>query len=300
MDIQLGLREVLFLAGLAVILLIIIDGVRRMRKSRQQAHQAQLDAQHELDLYNSELPRGGARKIDMDDVILQEEEIITVIDDIQEVDAQPETAPFPAYHRDVIMEPSSYSRSVSMVRTINPVPVDHAVPLEDDEWVEEARYEREVEEDKSTAPVEEIIIVTVMAKKGENFSGNSIVSAAKQAGLKHGERNIFHRDEQGGIGKRGHLFSMANVLEPGSFDLQETHKIRTPGVCFFLNLPGPKKSVLAFELLVDAARKMAKSLGGELQDGRRNVLTSKGLEQLRQRVVDFDKRHAPRASSMVH
>lgn len=282
MDMQLDLREFLFLAGVIVIIIIMIDGVRRMRLSRNQIQQGEKEAS---DGYSHELPRGGARKVDLEDLVLGDEV------DMAEMDNEIEQpASIVIHERDLIMESTAYTGSVSAVRAVRAIPKESDIPVDADEWTEEVAAEINDHLDHEQPPAEEIVVITVIAKKGESFSGNSILTAAKQAGLKHGEMNIFHRYEQGGLGKRGYLFSMANVLEPGSFNLQEIHKMRTPGVCFFLNLPGPKKSVLAFELLVDTARKMAKFLGGELQDGRRNAMTTKSLEQLRQKVVDFERR----------
>ena len=139
-------------------------------------------------------------------------------------------------------------------------------------------------------PVQEVIVINIMAKTGEKFDGKSLWRAAESSGLKYGDMKIFHRFEHNKRGKSAHLFSMANVVEPGFFDREAVAEFSTPGVCLFLSLPGPKKSVLAFELLIDTARKLAKKLNAELRDEHHSVITGQTIEHYRQRVTEFERR----------
>ncbi len=285
MDIQFGLRESLFLVGLLIIALIIVDGLRRMRKSRQNLKRPPVTEpsllEEALPMYPNELPTGGARRVQLDTVV--ESSVSVAYHDPSEKSEQ---------ERDVIMESNTVAYS-SNVRTIYPAEVstlgqEVCVELEDNQ-----------EDELDVSSAEEVIVITVMAKKDSVFPGDLLLRVAKQVGLKYGEMGIFHRYEQSGLGKKGQLFSMANVLEPGTFDLETMSETSTRGVCLFLTLPGPKKSVLAFELLVDTARKIARLLGGELQDGRRRILTSQILEQYRQRALNFDRRSQPARFSLT-
>ena len=46
----------------------------------------------------------------------------------------------------------------------------------------------------------------------------------------------------------------------------------------------------SFELMVDAARTIAETLGGELKDEQRSVMTRQTIEHCRERIRDFERR----------
>jgi cell division protein ZipA len=106
-------------------------------------------------------------------------------------------------------------------------------------------------------------------------------------GLRYGDMNIFHRVEPT---SRVHQYSVANIIEPGTFDMAEVDELRTPGLCFFMRLPGPEQPVEAFEDMHRVARDVAERLGGELKDERRSVLTGQTVEHYRHRVAEFCRR----------
>lgn len=137
--------------------------------------------------------------------------------------------------------------------------------------------------------VQDVIVVNVMARPGQEFPGADLVRVLLSCGFRHGDMNIFHRYEQHS-GKGGLLFSLANVVEPGTFDLDNMEDFSTPGVCMFMKLPGPKRSVAAFDLMIDSARKIASLLGGDIKDENHSVMTQQAAEHYRQRVLDFERR----------
>src|SRR5690554_8044549 len=78
--------------------------------------------------------------------------------------------------------------------------------------------------------------------------------------------DIFHRHESASSSS-DKLFSMANALNPGVFDLDNLDDgFSTRSLCFFMSLPGPRQPKQAFELMLTAARKLASDLGAELKD----------------------------------
>ena len=102
--------------------------------------------------------------------------------------------------------------------------------------------------------------------------------------------DIFHRHES----MAGHgevLFSMANGVKPGTFDLDDIDLFTTRAVSFFLGLPGPRHPKQAFDVMIAAARKLAHELDGELKDDQRSVMTAQTIEHYRQRITDFERRH---------
>ncbi len=140
---------------------------------------------------------------------------------------------------------------------------------------------------KPEANVEELIMLSVLAPKGNPFVGPTLVETLRARGLRYGDMNIFHRVEPM---TRATLYSVANVVEPGTFDMADLDNFRSPGVCFFMQLPGPDQPMDAFEDMLKVAREVALRVGGELKDEQRSVMTGQTVEHYRQRISDFCRR----------
>lgn len=152
--------------------------------------------------------------------------------------------------------------------------------------------EDEVPVGKSTqelAPVEEVLVINVIARDAEGFKGPALLQNILESGLRFGEMDIFHRHESM-AGNGEVLFSMANGVKPGTFDLDDFDLFYTPAVSFFLGLPGPRHPKQAFDVMIAAARKLAHELNGELKDDQRSVMTSQTIEHYRQRIVEFERK----------
>ena len=137
------------------------------------------------------------------------------------------------------------------------------------------------------APVDELLVINLLAPKGFRYDGESLVNALRAQGLRYGDMNIFHRID---LATKAQIFSVANVLEPGTFDLADLNTLNSPGMSFFMRLPGPDDAVAALEDMLETANKVALELGGELRDDQLSVITPQTKEHLRQRVVDYNRR----------
>ena len=101
--------------------------------------------------------------------------------------------------------------------------------------------------------------------------------------------NIFHKRFRG-TSNGPVIFSVANILNPGTFDLNAMAEFRTIGVSLFLALPSPINNLEAFEQMLNVAIHLKESLDGELKDDHRNVMTAQTIEHYRQRIRDFELR----------
>lgn len=140
---------------------------------------------------------------------------------------------------------------------------------------------------KVEAPVQELIMINLLAPKGSPFVGGGLVESLRARGLRYGDMNIFHRQEPM---TRTAQYSVANVVEPGTFDMADLDNFRSPGVCFFLQLPGPEHPLDVFEDMLKVARDVAVRVGGELKDEQRSVMTGQTVEHYRQRISEFCRR----------
>ncbi|MFF7707809.1 cell division protein ZipA [Pseudomonas sp. NPDC007930] len=139
------------------------------------------------------------------------------------------------------------------------------------------------------AEPDEVLVINVVSRSETGFKGPALLQNILESGLRFGEMDIFHRHESM-AGNGEVLFSMANAIRPGVFDLDDIDHFSTRAVSFFLGLPGPRHPKQAFDVMVAAARKLAAELDGELKDDQRSVLTAQTIEHYRQRIVEFERR----------
>ncbi|MGY3038792.1 cell division protein ZipA [Rhodanobacter sp. TND4EL1] len=139
-------------------------------------------------------------------------------------------------------------------------------------------------------PVERIVTLFVVAREGERFHGPDLVVAAEKAGLEFGDMGIYHRLVDG---KRelGPIFSVANMLKPGNFDLARLENLRTPGVSFFMTLPAPLSALDAWDAMLPTAQRLAELLDGHVLDEERNALGRQGIAHIRDQLRGWDRDH---------
>lgn len=146
----------------------------------------------------------------------------------------------------------------------------------------------EVDADQpDTNTPQEVIVINVMARPGRLFEGYDLLPVLQLQGLRLGEMSIFHK-HSGANGSGSVVFSMANMVKPGTFDLSTMDSFVTPGVSFFLQLPNKYGNMAGFEQMLTAATALKHALDGELKDENRSVLTRQTLEHYRQRIRDFE------------
>jgi len=126
----------------------------------------------------------------------------------------------------------------------------------------------------------------VMSHNNQLFSGSDLLSAMTDAGLRYGDMDIFHMHQQPD-GSGPVLFSVANMMEPGTFDMQKMGDFHSPGVAMFMRLPGPVDGERAFDKMLATGRLMAQQLDGELKDETRSTLTQQTIGHLRERITAF-------------
>jgi len=135
-----------------------------------------------------------------------------------------------------------------------------------------------------------IVTIRLLCRDKHGFPGEDLVLALRQAGLRHGRYGIFHRLEADD--EDATVFSVASLTEPGSFDLAGLRTSHYPGVSIFLGLPGPIDGVAAFDAMIQTARRIGASLGGEIVDEQGSTLSVQRERYLREEVIQFQHRQA--------
>lgn len=130
---------------------------------------------------------------------------------------------------------------------------------------------------------DKLIVLHVVAGASGHILGVQLKAALEADGLEFGFMEIYHRmvsTEQG----RKPQFSVANMLNPGTFDPAAMDDFSTPGVSLFLQLPGPREGMESFEAMLACAESLAARLGGQVLDASRSTLTPQGIEHIREGI----------------
>ncbi|MFI7857080.1 cell division protein ZipA [Pseudomonas promysalinigenes] len=287
---EIGLREWLIVIGVIVIAGILFDGWRRMRGGKGKL-------KFRLDRSYSNLPdeEGSAEVLGPSRVLETQKE-----PELDEADLPSLSAP--ARERDREREPKPAKASKRSKRAAQeqgdldlvaePREPDLFADADEAFTADNSRnngFAAAGNSAKELPPVEEVLVISVISRDEGGFKGPALLQNILESGLRFGEMDIFHRHES----MAGHgevLFSMANAVKPGIFDLDDIDHFSTRAVSFFLGLPGPRHPKQAFDVMVAAARKLAHELNGELKDDQRSVLTAQTIEHYRQRIVEFERR----------
>ena len=139
-------------------------------------------------------------------------------------------------------------------------------------------------------PVERIVSLYVVSRDDHIFNGTDLVVAAEKAGLEFGDMGIFHRLVDGRR-ELGPIFSVANLVKPGNFDLKRVEAMQTPGLSFFMTLPGPVPALDAWDTMLPAAQRLAELLDGLVLDEERNALGRQRIAHIRDELRGWDRGH---------
>ncbi|GGW87808.1 cell division protein ZipA [Alteromonas halophila] len=135
---------------------------------------------------------------------------------------------------------------------------------------------------------QEVLILNVKAKGDAPVSGAALLPLLLTLGFKFGDQDIFHRHVNSN-GKGPVLFSLANMFKPGNFDIDNLENFTTQGVSLFMILPIDGDPHQVFNMMHNAARKIADEFGAQILDGRRSVLTKQGLQQYTEKIREFER-----------
>lgn len=125
-------------------------------------------------------------------------------------------------------------------------------------------------------------IIALRLPMPTRVAGASLLSLLQGERLQYGKFNIFHRMQGTGT-----VFSVASMVEPGTFDPNHMAEQDFPGVTLFMMLPGPLDGLVAYDQMLSCAQRLAHATGGTLQDERGSKLTPHSMERLREEVLDF-------------
>ena len=322
---EFSLREWLILIGVIIIVVILVDGFRRYKKS-QKFDEADDEEYVDQDMLlkeamlRRELPNGGARSSSdpVKNAFQNAKKTVNapLTDLPHKVDAGPEIDKADDLQLDelasLVPERFDMDAKADGQKDYADSPIESDPFASDDEYPEE-NFEREysnvdvsqvtphgttesLEDEDFDAEIEEVIVINVFAAEDKPFIGMELLQLVLNCGMRCGDMDIFHRHEDG-FDQGKVQFSMANAVEPGTFNLDTMGDNTSPGVSFFMGLPGPKNSMRAFDFMLETAQTLVRNLDGELRDERRTLMSEQSIEHCRQRIRDFERRRLMRVKS---
>lgn len=245
-----SLRWILLAVGIIFVLVIYILGRNRRRRNDSI-----------IDELEDDLPEFSAQNLDDLDEGVGEARILTgagfaADDDVTSIHVSADTE-----QNDVLFD----------------VPVKDG-PVERETAKGETAKERA--EQTAKAP-SNIIVLYILPKADKELMGSQINSSAQAMGLTFGEMNIYHYKPENRT-----VFSIANMLEPGSFDADTIHDLKTSGLTIFMQISGDDPLDDLTEML-QRSYQLAGLLDARLCNHKREPLTEQDAENYRSQVSHF-------------
>ena len=129
----------------------------------------------------------------------------------------------------------------------------------------------------------EMFLVTlhIKALNNKKIHGDVLLQALISVGCRFGEMSIFHRHEKtSGQGKI--LFSVASMIKPGTFDIDNMQSFSTPGITLFFSAPNDNfNPLIVYDVMLKTAYKLAKLLDAEILDDERHLLSNDKVEDIK-------------------
>ena len=141
---------------------------------------------------------------------------------------------------------------------------------------------QEYNSSKDAEDIRDIIVLNVLTDS-ERIKGQELLEFLMENEMSYGEMEIFHKlDNQGEV-----LFSLANAIEPGTFDLSDIEEFEIQGVTLFMQIDGANQAERIFDDMLELARKISGKFSSQIFDGTRSALTQQTIGHIRQNIREM-------------
>ena len=275
---DLTIRDWMVVVGVLLIVAVLLDAWRRIRRDRSAEVKMKLVDNEELSVAPEqdfsmfgELPNGGARVVDRSDILRATGYEVGT-------DKSP-----PTEHDELVAGMTSTAPDGD---------------IEDIDWLDGLGSEDGPSEVVNAQPAPsrlvsqeepEVFMFNVVARSKQGFHGGDILHILLACDLRFGDMGFFHRHELE-AGRGAVQFSVTNMMQPGVFDIDNMADMATPGLVFFLTLPGPEDMMQAFDYMLETAKTVARNLDADVLDESRSVVSKQTMAHSRQKIRDLELR----------
>ncbi|WP_404399590.1 cell division protein ZipA [Idiomarina seosinensis] len=276
-----NLQITLGIVGVLVIIGIVAHGIWTMRKNnqpvrekqrRQPITEPQQDAEPEtLSTESVEEPTMDIEQMSMN------------------LDLDEEDAPLPSMRVEQDEESEDQPQQFNAAATGQTEKPLSAEPAEQQqsEVQQQPEIQQEIPEQAAVAPQPPQQVISLFVKG--SVQGALLLQMMTELGCKFGDMGIFHRYQQTS-GNGPMIFSVANMFNPGTFDLDNIEQFETEGVALFMTLPQEGDGQQAFNMMLNAAKKLAMEIPqGQVLDGERQLLSRQSIQKTHQTIREFEK-----------
>jgi len=123
-----------------------------------------------------------------------------------------------------------------------------------------------------------LIQVSVIAGSGNFFNGTELKQALLENDLLYGDMGIFHRYNHD---LTQTLFSVASLVEPGTFPIDDMASFECPGIILFFQTARVSDPLATYDDLVNTSRELAQQLNGIQWDETRQPLGASKIAHMR-------------------
>ncbi|WP_028111842.1 cell division protein ZipA [Ferrimonas kyonanensis] len=138
---------------------------------------------------------------------------------------------------------------------------------------------------------EDVLVMHVVAAEGELLQGAELLHNFLTLGMKFGEMNIFHR-HQDSAGRGPVMYSLANMVNPGTFEPDTMEQFETEGVSLFMTLPNQCDETVGFSMMLGAAQALADMHNGQVLNDSHQPWDELSKDRYMDRIQKFDSQPA--------
>lgn len=135
---------------------------------------------------------------------------------------------------------------------------------------------------------EQVFVLNVMAAEDKPINGAVLLQELLTLGFKFGEMDIFHRHVDS-AGKGPVIFSLTNIVKPGTFDIDNMEQFQTPGVSLFMMYPCANQASVNYAMMLNAAEHLAQAVNGAVFNGAREQLTADMIAEDKACIVRLEQ-----------
>ncbi len=149
---------------------------------------------------------------------------------------------------------------------------------------EAAQFEKEQEQKKLPQNIE----INLVAEPGRPYRGEDIEALCTQYGILRGDLDIYYVYENPQA-RENEVFRMCSLKSPFSFP-QDMSGFTTPAIALYMNLPERGRACSYFKAMLTAVDIFVQQLGGTMQDNYHNLYTPEQLQDLENKLQEYDAR----------